>query len=270
SDLMNDPFIGMTGAERMATIVYTLGEYLRLLVFPHPLTHDYYPYHVPVMNFTRPGTLISLALYVALAVIFVRQWRSRTIFVWSIGFFLATLSIVSNFVFPVGTFMNERFLFLPSVAFSLVTAWVLVRHGWHSGKPALRYGALALALVMAGGYIVKNYARIPAWKDALSLNSQAVLVSKGSARANCFMATALYEQAREQTDQAEKRALLAEAEVFADRALAIYPEYLSANQMKSGFVAERYLVHRDLDQLLREFEAIVRVRPQVEYIRQFM
>src|SRR5690606_28916621 len=74
----------------------------------------------------------------------------------------------------------------------------------------------------------------------------------------------------EQTDQAEKRALLAEAEVFADRALAIYPEYLSANQMKSGFVAERYLVHRDLDQLLREFEAIVRVRPQVEYIRQFM
>src|SRR5690606_17372953 len=147
SDLMNDPFIGMTGAERMATIVYTLGEYLRLLVFPHPLTHDYYPYHVPVMNFTRPGTLISLALYVALAVIFVRQWRSRTIYVWSIGFFLATLSIVSNFVFPVGTFMNERFLFLPSVAFSLVTAWVLVRHGWHSGKPALRYGALALALV---------------------------------------------------------------------------------------------------------------------------
>ena len=61
TDLMNDPFLEMNGMEKLATIIYTLGEYLRLLIFPHPLTHDYYPYHIPIMNFGKPGTLISLA-----------------------------------------------------------------------------------------------------------------------------------------------------------------------------------------------------------------
>lgn len=269
-DLMNDPFIGMTGDQRIATIVYTLGQYLRLLVFPHPLTHDYYPYHIPIMTFAKPGTLISLALYAGLAYVFFTQWKTKSIYVWAIGMYAATLSIVSNFVFPVGTFMNERFIFLPSVAFSLVCAWWLVRYGWQSGKPALRYGALALTVLLAGAYTFKNYVRIPAWKDALSLNSQAVLVSPNSARANCFMSTALYELYQAEADPVEKARLLDEAEFYVDRSLKIYPSYLSANQMKSGYVAARYMEHRDIKKLLADFEAIMRVRPQPEYIRQFM
>src|SRR5690606_2747209 len=101
-DLMNDPFIGMTGDQRIATIVYTLGQYLRLLVFPHPLTHDYYPYHIPIMTFAKPGTLVSLALYAGLVYVFFTQWKKKSIYVWAIGVYAATLSIVSNFVFPVG------------------------------------------------------------------------------------------------------------------------------------------------------------------------
>jgi hypothetical protein len=55
-ELMNDPFlkfdmannyVPFTTAERLATILYTWFEYLRLLVWPHPLTCDYYPKHVP-------------------------------------------------------------------------------------------------------------------------------------------------------------------------------------------------------------------------------
>ena len=122
---MNDPFLEMNGMEKLATIIYTLGEYLRLLIFPHPLTHDYYPYHIPIMNFGKPGTLISLALYLGLAYAFFKLWKSKSIYAWSIGFFIATLSIVSNLVFPVGSFMNERFIFIPSIAFSLVSAWAV-------------------------------------------------------------------------------------------------------------------------------------------------
>ena len=270
TDLMNDPFLEMNGTEKLATIIYTLGEYLRLLVFPHPLTHDYYPYHIPIMNFGKPGTLISLALYIGLIYLFVKQWKSKSIYAWSIGFFIVTISIVSNFVFPVGTFMNERFIFIPSIAFSLVCAWVLVKHGWNSEKSFLRWGTVAFIVLLAGAYTFKTYTRIPAWKDALSLNGQAAMVSPNSARSNCFMATALYELGRDTTDEVEKAKIFEEAEFYADRSLAIYPTYLSANQIKSGMVAERYMKHRDLNQLLAEFTTIMKARPQVEYIQQFM
>jgi tetratricopeptide (TPR) repeat protein len=267
---MNDPFLEMNGMEKIATIFYTLLEYLRLLVFPHPLTHDYYPYHIPIMNFGKPGTLISLALYGGMVYAFFKGWKSKSIYAWCIGFFIATISIVSNFVFPVGTFMNERFIFISSVAFSVVCAWLFVKHGWASQKPLIRYASLALLILVLAGYTFKTYVRIPAWKDALSLNSQAVLVSENSARSNCFMATALYEVGRDTSDVKEKERLFQEAEFYADRSLAIYPSYLSANQIKSGLVAERFQRTRNLPQLLAEFEVIIRAKPQTEYVRQFL
>ena len=270
TDLMNDPFLEMNGVEKLATIIYTLGEYLRLLVFPHPLTHDYYPYHIPIMNFGKPGTLISLALYIGLIYLFFKLWKSKSIYAWSIGFFIATVSIVSNFVFPVGTFMNERFIFIPSIAFSLVCAWTIVEYGWKSQRPILRWGSAALLVLLAGAYTFKTYTRIPAWKDALSLNGTAAVISPESARSNCFMATALYELGRDTMVEADKVKIFEEAEWYADRSLAIYPEYLSANQIKSGMVAERYLRHKNLYQLLAEFTTIMEARPQVEYIQQFM
>lgn len=269
NDLMNDPFIGMNSGERIATILYTLGEYLRLLVFPHPLTHDYYPYHIPLMNFAKPGTLISLAIYIGLAYVFFKLWKKKSIYAWSIGFFVATISIVSNFFFPVGTFMNERFLFIPSIAFSLVSAWVLATHGFNSEKAWQKYTAYAVLFILVAGYIFKTYDRIPAWKDSLSLNGQAAMVSDNSARANCFMATALYEQGRDMTNPTEKQQIFEEAEFYAKRALVIYPNYLAANQIYSGLVAERYQRDGNLDALLAEFTKILEARHETEYVYQF-
>ena len=269
ADLMNDPFIGMNSGERIATIMYTLLEYLRLLIFPHPLTHDYYPYHIPIMNFGKPGTLISLAVYLGLAYAFFKLWKRKSIYAWSIGFFVATISIVSNFFFPVGTFMNERFLFIPSIAFSLVTAWALIRHGYYSDKPLLKYGSLVLLGLLVAAYTFKTYDRVPAWKDSLSLNGQAALVSDNSARANCFMATALYELGRDTSDAAAKEQIFKEAEYYAKRSLQIYPDYLAANQIYSGLVAEKYLRDGNLDKLLAEFTRILEARPETEYVYQF-
>jgi tetratricopeptide (TPR) repeat protein len=214
--------------------------------------------------------LISLALYLGMAYAFFKGWKSKSIISWCIGFFIATISIVSNFVFPVGTFMNERFIFISSVAFSLICAWAFVQYGWNSKKPILKWGSLVLLVLVLAGYAFKTYVRVPAWKDPLSLNSQAVLVSENSARSNCFMATALYEVGRDTSDLVERRKLYEEAEFYADRSLKIYPSYLSANQIKAGLVAQRYMESKDLNKLLEEYTTIVRAKPQTEYVRQFL
>src|SRR5678816_2407002 len=104
---MNNPFYGMSFGEKMATVFYTLLLYLKLLVYPHPLTHDYYPYHIHMMHWTDWAPILSLLLHSVFIVVMVKGWKKKTTWSYSIAFYLVTLSIVSNLVISVGTFMNE-------------------------------------------------------------------------------------------------------------------------------------------------------------------
>lgn len=257
--LMNNPFLGTTGPEKFATIVYTLGMYLKLLVFPHPLTHDYYPYQVPIMNWGQIGVIVSMVIYVVMAFYALFKLKKRTITIWSILFFIATLSIVSNLFFPIGTFMNERFIYMPSVAFVLlISYWILE---WlpkrFKNKPKLANGLMTgLVLALVIGYSYKTFERVPAWENTMTLNRAASKVSVNSARANQFMAYALYVQATETTDRDEKMKLLDEATYFVDRALKIHPRYPDANNCKAGVLSGYYQLDRDLQKLLDGFYLI--------------
>ena len=265
--IMNNPFLGMTSGEKSATVMYTLGKYLHLLVFPHPLTHDYYPYHIPIMQWSDPLVLLSLAGYIVLAVLAILGIRKKTVLSYSIIYYLATLSIVSNVVFPIGTFMNERFAFMPSLGWCLIVAYYALRYH-RSGRPPKWLVPAILGLYIAG-YAYKTITRIPAWESRLSLNQTAIKVSKNSARANCFMGTALFERAREINNRQERYDAVLEAEVYIDKAVAIIPDYLDANQMKSGCIAEHYRYDNDLDKLLLGFEQVLSRKANVQYIPKY-
>lgn len=272
-DLLNNPFVEMNVGQKLATIQYTLGDYIRLLFIPHPLTHDYYPYHIPIMEWTDWQVLLSLLLYAGMTIVALRQFRKKTILSWSILFYLLTLSIVSNIVFPVGVFMNERFLFMPSLGFCVLAGWFISRKlpEW-VGQDANLLN-IGLALLLVAGYGVRTWTRLPAWKDPLSLNRAAVQVSQNSARANCFMGTALYHEfrAKKQAGQIEEaKAILEEAHYHIKRSLEVYPTYYSALTMKSGIAAERYKFDKNLDQLLQEFYEIIVIKNRITFIDQFL
>ena len=116
-ELLNNPFIECTTIQKFATIFYTWGRYLILLVFPHPLTHDYYPKQIPIIGIGDIRALLSLLVYIFIIVIAFMQVKKKTILSYCILFFGLTFSISSNLVFPIGTFMNERFVFIPLLGF---------------------------------------------------------------------------------------------------------------------------------------------------------
>jgi len=132
-ELMNNPFlkvsngswIPFSGAEKMATILFTLGKYVALLLFPHPLSHDYYPRAVEIMNFSNWQVILSLLTYFGMLAGALYFWKKDKFISFGILFFLVTLSIVSNVVFPIGTNMSERFMFMPSLGLLLVIARLL-------------------------------------------------------------------------------------------------------------------------------------------------
>ena len=68
-EILNDPFINSSTGEKLATVIYTWLLYLKLLFFPHPLTHDYYPMQVPFMSFSDIGTLASLLIFLFLVIL---------------------------------------------------------------------------------------------------------------------------------------------------------------------------------------------------------
>jgi hypothetical protein len=264
-DIMNNPFADMTLSGRLATIFYTLLLYLKLMIFPHPLTHDYYPYQIPKMTWSDIASIISLLIYIALGIIALKGWKKKTMWSYAILFYLFTLSIVSNLFVSVGTFMNERFIFISSVAFCLLLAWLLVEKipEWMKSMPkvaGISLVSLIILSIFSLGFAVKTVTRVPVWKNALTLNTAAVTVSPNSARANLFMGTALFEEYKIEKNPDKQKEIVYRSGFYVKRATEILPTYGSALHMYSGIIAEYYKYDNNLDSLLNGFEKLLQKR----------
>jgi protein O-mannosyl-transferase len=268
TDLMNNPFYGMTMSDRLATISYTLLLYLKLHIFPHPLTHDYYPFQIPRLTWSDWRALLGLGLHIGLVAVILRGWKNRTIWSYASAFYLITLSIVSNVFVSVGTFMNERFVYHASIAFCIAVAYFLTR------KFIPKAAAIAIATLMIIAFSIKTIIRVPDWKNGTTLNTSAMIYSPNSARANCFYGVSLWEEKymklpKDATNE-QRIALLNEMKPYFDKSLRIVPNYGSALKMWVGMAAEYHKIDGNLDNLLAAFEQMNRSLVYEPFILQYL
>ncbi|HRG31916.1 MAG TPA: hypothetical protein PLN76_01455 [Saprospiraceae bacterium] len=269
TDLMNDPFIGMYPLQKISTILFCIGWYLKLLLFPHPLTHDYYPYHVPKMNPTDAMTLLSLLMILSLVACSYYFRKKEKVGWFSVLYFFITISIVSNLIFPVGTFMNERFLFMPSLSFSFFCAYLAVKgleSNWKASK-ILVYSILSLVVVSYG---IKTILRVPDWKDSLTLNLAGAAVSKNSARINLFTGVSYFHLYEKEMDVSKKKEYLDIANRYIDRSLIIFPAYGQGLNMKAGILAEYHKMSGDLDNFLDGIRKVIVVKPDLSFVNEYL
>jgi tetratricopeptide (TPR) repeat protein len=226
---MNNPFAHATTMERFATVFYTWLVYFKLLIFPHPLTYDYYPYHIALMNFGSWKVWLALILVLGFLVAGIKSYRkNRLVFFLLIGF-AGTFAPVSNLLFPVGTFMNERFLYMPSLFWSLFLAWVL--YYWYcrvKSKTWSNLFLLATGLYFIGFYAVKTIHRNQAWENDLVLFTTDVKTSNQSAKSNCSAGGKLWEKGKTLPKGTQQARLYEKSERYLRKALAIYPNYADA------------------------------------------
>lgn len=234
SEIMNNPFIHATFGEKMATIFYTLWMYVRLLFYPNPLTYDYYPNQIEIINWSNPGAFLPFILYMAMGVFAVHGLiNKKDVFSWSIWLFLLPLSVVSNIFFPVGTFMNERFVFISSLGFCVLIGWLIYKY-----LPLLikniqtsTYVSTFILVVVLGLYSFKTIDRNKAWKNDLSLFTTDVQTSVNSAKSNCSAGGKLIEEAQKPENNSNKIVhdqMVTQAIVYLERAIEIYPNYIDA------------------------------------------
>ncbi len=259
-ELMNDPFIEMTFAEKYATIFYTLGLYLKLLVFPHPLTFDYYPYHIEIIQWSDPKAFVPVIIYALLIVIALIGIKSKSIYSWSILFFLATLSIVSNLLFPIGVFMNERFIYISSLALCILVAWFVIEKVQPKFQSEKQFNVTILpilALIILA-FSVKTIMRNPAWKDSYTLFSTDIKTSPNSAKCNIALGEAIYHQGEEFKSKAQRKEKLKESMYYLRRAIDIHPRYANAMLLLGNAYFE---YDRNVDSTTHYYLEALRVKP---------
>lgn len=259
-ELMNNPFIKIengnyvhySGGEKLATIFFTLGQYIKLLILPHPLTHDYYPYHVGTMTFADWRVILSFLMYIGLGIYALRGIMKKDIVAFGIAFYIITISIVSNIVFPVGTNMAERFMFMPSVGFCLVVGVLTYRFGKYlasGNKLSMSTFNMPLAIVgvVALLFSVKTIDRSAAWQDNYTLFSTDIEVSKNSAKLRNSMGGSTIDRANQlQESDPQRINLLNEAVGHLNEAIRIHPNYKNA-----------YLLLGNAYQYLKKFDEAI-------------
>jgi tetratricopeptide (TPR) repeat protein len=196
-ELMSNPFLYASTGQRLATVVYTWLIYIKLLIFPHPLTFDYYPRQIDVISFANPRALASILIYSVLAVIAVAGLRRRGLISYGIWLFGLTFLPVSNLVFNLGVFMGERFMYVPSLGFCVVVAYLLVRWSqrlFRSEEIGRRVilGALAVILCL---YSTAVISRNRAWANEYELFTHDAKISSKSAMSPFFAGQVLVEEA---------------------------------------------------------------------------
>lgn len=233
-ELMNNPYLKVVGnqyvpfdiGERFATIFYTLGKYIQLYLFPATLTHDYYPRAVEIMQWSNWQSILSLLIYLAIAFFAIRSLRNRSWIGFGLIFFLASLSIVSNVIFPVGTNMSERFMFIPSAGLSLALAVGLYQLLKIKDKNlSLYFGVLAIPLLLLG---FKTVDRNKAWKDNFTLFMTDIENSPRSAKLLNAVGAELSQRSQDISDEGTKTAQLQKAIGYLEEAVKIHPNFENA------------------------------------------
>lgn len=183
SNILNNPFIHSSKAQEIATVLITWGIYLKLLFFPHPLTHDYYPNQIAITDFSNPLVWIILIGCIALVVYALINLKKKSVIAFGIAFFVITFSITSNLLFNVGTFMNERFVFMASLGFTLIIGyWLyLLSVSQSAALQKVSLGAFALLCILYG---IKTFTRNFTWKDDFTLFLTDVKTSDNSIKCN--------------------------------------------------------------------------------------
>jgi len=230
-ELMNNPFlkleegrfVAFTFIEKFATIMFSLGKYILLLIFPYSLTNDYYPRHISMMTFSDIYVLISLVIYISMLIYALINLRKNKIISFAIMYYLITLSIVSNIVFPVGTNMSERFIFIPSLGFSIIISYFLLN--LFKKSKIFSLGLFSVILLL---YSVKTISRNTVWENDFTLFTTDVKVSSNSAKALNAAGGSLVDAAFDEKNHSKKNRMLKEAREYLKKALIIYPNYKNA------------------------------------------
>ena len=251
---------------RQATAFYIGAMYLRLLVFPHPMSSDYSFRQVPVVGFDNPVAIGSLLVYVGLLVYGVARLRKRDPVAYGILFYLISIALVANVLFLTRSTMADRFLYAPSLGFSIVLVFLLARVLRVDVKSVSADRPLSVSPAFAGvvwltlvASIALTWARNPDWKNDTTLFSADSRHSPNSARVHFMYGNHMLQELKQgnvEPRRQDEYYNIAMAEFR--RAIALYPAYAEPHML----IGDAYTYRKDYAAAANWYTEIVTRNPR--------
>lgn len=166
----------------MLTMLKVYIYYIYLLIFPINLTlfHD-----VEAATSLFDFKVLMSALALIILLVFTIKFYKNTILFFSVFWFFITLIPMSN-ILPLQVFMAERYLYVPSIAFSFLASYSLFAafNINFKNKNFLRAGVVVFIILLLAFYSLRAINRSNDWKDNLTLWSKTVATNPGNSRAH--------------------------------------------------------------------------------------
>ncbi|OFY14424.1 MAG: hypothetical protein A2X02_01325 [Bacteroidetes bacterium GWF2_29_10] len=186
NELLNNPFLYASFTEKYSTIMVCLMKYLNLLVIPYPLSYDYRFNEIPIVGLFDLKVILSIIIHVALLTVAIINLKKRNVIAFIVFFYLFSIFIASNMLVEIGALMGERFLYQPSVAYSILIGIVFyfIYNKTNIGVNLKNILTVLLIITIFIPFSIYTFARNADWKSDIDLYIRDVKAVPNSAPAN--------------------------------------------------------------------------------------
>jgi tetratricopeptide (TPR) repeat protein len=264
---------------RIPFAIYTAGYYIKLLVFPHPLS-CYYGYNTILFaDWSFVFVWLSLLFHGSIGIYALVKLPKKSIISYGIIIYLIGIFPFINLWTPVVGIIGERFIYFASLGFCIGIAYLLlvifkvdVKNGtnnfrdkkWKNFNGYFKTTCIFILVI----YSFKSFSRNPVWKDKLTLFQNDVKHMEDSYFLNYFTASTLNDQLSSIPFGREKDQVRFESQTYFKAATEILKEGLKTNisdyytMSTLGTIYVNYL--NDVDAAIPWFKKSLEINPDYD------
>ena len=249
-DPVNYPYRASEVRIPMAFLLFAFG--LKLLFFPHPLRYDYSLNQIPAAGISNVFVIAGIILFLAGIVVIIKYYKSKSPVILGLIILYISLAPLMAFTILRGGIFAERFLFFPSLGFSIAIAGTLsalFKTGFTEKISNLKtfisshilFFLLALSIIVC--YSIKTFSRNFAWKNEITLFSTDIKSGQNCTQNLRHYGTEIMRLAISEKDPAKKNQYATTAINTFKRALVIHPKFGECLNQIGVIFQEVYLMH---------------------------
>ena len=223
--------------EKIPMAFYSVYYYMKLLIFPHPLISYYGYQEVTIVGWENMYVWVGVIITLPLLIFTIWKLKTKSVLVYGLAYFFITISMFSNLVKPAVGIIAERFAYIPSLGFSIVLAWLLLKilkvdisTVSLEKFPKLKFAFFGIVSILFVASFAKIFTRNQDWKDLVTILERDLEVAPKSVKLNMLLADELFSRVtKNKLGAKEKDSLLNSATFYYNQAVEMYPDHIPAH-----------------------------------------
>ncbi len=186
----DNPIVGAGWWTGRLTAIEVAARYLWLTIWPARLSIDYSYSQIPLARGGFGDWLLSCLFVLAIGITLVLLYRWNRACCFLECFAILNFVPASNLLFPIGTIMADRLLYLPSLG---VIGCVVIAIYAAAQKPKLALVPPILLGLITAGFAVRTWTRNLDWQSELRIATASLQASPNSFKLHRLLAASLFE-----------------------------------------------------------------------------